>query len=364
MKRRYLIPLCLTLLPGLPLCAHAENTTQELFTQASTGDAQAAKALGVRADGGEREAQRALAMLYVKGSGVPKDYRQAVAWFKKAAAQHDSYSQFYLGTLYHHALGVASDQAQAAFWYTQAAEQGMVQAQANLATLYVEQGFYTLAVPWYREAAAKGDVGSAAGLGRLYASGQGVARSYPESCKWFAQAAEAGYGEAAPQLGNCYAQGLGVVRDDTKAALWYQKASDAGDLESRIHLGDFYAQGRGVKQDDAQALALYQQAAQGNPDRLMDVSLTYLGDDVVQPDYAGASIWAGVVRDRARNEDLRRLAEKTEASARQHLSADEKDRVAGRVHDILSGDGGGGAPLLSPAPDTSPAKDTPPDVMP
>ena len=41
--------------------------------------------------------------MYAKGRGVLKDYKQAAAWYRKAAEQGDSGAQFNLGVMY--ALG-------------------------------------------------------------------------------------------------------------------------------------------------------------------------------------------------------------------------------------------------------------------
>jgi TPR repeat protein len=74
--------------------------------------------------------------MYLNGDGVPQDYAQAAAWFRKAAKQGIATAQNDLGTLYDHGQGMSQDHVQAAIWYRQAAEQNLAEAQYNLGVLY------------------------------------------------------------------------------------------------------------------------------------------------------------------------------------------------------------------------------------
>ena len=55
---------------------------------------------------------------------MPRDYAQAVQWFKKAAAQGHVAAQINLATLYSTGQGVALDYVQAYSWFSQAAKAG------------------------------------------------------------------------------------------------------------------------------------------------------------------------------------------------------------------------------------------------
>jgi hypothetical protein len=59
--------------------------------------------------------------MYVIGQGVPQDYAQAVAWWRKAAEQGEAEAQWRLGYLYFNGSGVPQDFAEAYFWYDLAA---------------------------------------------------------------------------------------------------------------------------------------------------------------------------------------------------------------------------------------------------
>lgn len=80
-------------------------------------------------------AQYSMARRYYTGEGVPKDYALVVAWSRKAAEQGHAGAQNYLGVRYELGEGVAQDYAQALRWYGLAAEQGDATAQNNLGVL-------------------------------------------------------------------------------------------------------------------------------------------------------------------------------------------------------------------------------------
>jgi len=70
---------------------------------------------------GDAKAQNSLGLLYDSGKGVPQDYAQAAAWFRKAADQGYSNAQFNIASLYWNGLGVPKDFSLSAFWYQKAA---------------------------------------------------------------------------------------------------------------------------------------------------------------------------------------------------------------------------------------------------
>ena len=55
-------------------------------------------------------------MMYTQGQGVPQDYVQAAAWFRKAADQGNAPAQAALGVMYAHGQGVPQDYVQAHMW--------------------------------------------------------------------------------------------------------------------------------------------------------------------------------------------------------------------------------------------------------
>jgi len=64
---------------------------------------------------------------------VSKNRPEAIKWFRRAAEQGDTDSQFNLGQFYISGKGVPKDSAEAAKWFRKAAEQGLAVAQYNSA---------------------------------------------------------------------------------------------------------------------------------------------------------------------------------------------------------------------------------------
>ena len=58
-----------------------------------------------RARAGQAEAQYDLGVMHYRGDGVPRDFKQARAWFLKAAAQNFAEARHNLGVMYYHGEG-------------------------------------------------------------------------------------------------------------------------------------------------------------------------------------------------------------------------------------------------------------------
>ena len=80
---------------------------------------------------GLAQAQFNLARLYTAGEGVRRDYKQALYWLRKAAAQDYSPAKNRLGVIYERGEGVPKDLIEAYKWYTLAAEANNISAIAN-----------------------------------------------------------------------------------------------------------------------------------------------------------------------------------------------------------------------------------------
>jgi len=110
---------------------------------------------------GDAQAQTDLGLMYGLGQGVPKDYQEAVKWFRKAAEQGLARAQGSLGSMYAKGRGVPKDYREAVQWYRKAAEQGLAMAQGYLGVMYrLGRGVpkdYVRAYQWFSLAAAQGD---------------------------------------------------------------------------------------------------------------------------------------------------------------------------------------------------------------
>jgi TPR repeat protein len=113
----------------------------------------------VAADQGDADAQFNLGRMYSLGQGVQQDGAEAVAWYRKSAAQNGLDAIYSVGLAYHDGLGVPQDFVAAEQWYRRAAEHGHAAAQLNLGNMFeagegVPQDFVT-AHKWFNLAATR-----------------------------------------------------------------------------------------------------------------------------------------------------------------------------------------------------------------
>ena len=90
-----------------------------------------------RADADDSIAQYERALRYANGEGVPQNYRDAMAWFAKAAANGNDNAQWKLGLGYLKGIGVPHDEPKAVVWFKRAANGGDIRAQSALGELYL-----------------------------------------------------------------------------------------------------------------------------------------------------------------------------------------------------------------------------------
>jgi TPR repeat protein len=186
------------------------------------------------ANAGDLDAQSRLGNLYREGDdATPKDYEQALHWYRLAAEQGDAKAANNLGAMYQHGMGVPADMKEAVKWYRRAAKQGLAVAQWNLAVclLYGSGAKQEVgkAVEWLRKASRQGHLDATAQLGTLYQLGEGVERNIPFAAELHTIAASRGDVESAARLGD-YRQELEAeaVAGNELAALALAKMYDKG----------------------------------------------------------------------------------------------------------------------------------------
>jgi TPR repeat protein len=89
----------------------------------------------VEAGAGDADSEFQLGLCYVNGEGVPRDFVNAVKWFRKAAEQNYAQAQYNLGVSYAKGEGVAKDYVEAYTWWFLAAGQGNEAAKYNMTML-------------------------------------------------------------------------------------------------------------------------------------------------------------------------------------------------------------------------------------
>jgi hypothetical protein len=113
-----------------------------------------------RAHDGDARTQLHVGLLYLRGKGVPQDYREARFWIEKAAQQGLVDAQTRQETLYRDGTGSVHDPELARQWLEKAAGQGHAEAQIRLARLLLADNLHTeniaIARQWLEKAAIQG----------------------------------------------------------------------------------------------------------------------------------------------------------------------------------------------------------------
>ena len=245
---------------------------------------------------GSAEAQAALAWMYLRGEGVPKDATKALEWYEKAATQGYAKAQAALAWMYLRGEGVPKDATKAFEWIQKAVVQGNAEGQDVLGAMYqLGEGVpkdTAKAREWFEKAATQGLAEAQYNLGYMNATGEGVPKDATKAFEWYEKAATQGYAKAQNTLGWIYFQGEGVPKDAGKAREWFEKAAAQGDAIAQDALGSMYWHGEGVPKDAATAFEWYEKAAtQGLANAQGALGWMYWHGEGVPKDAAKAREW-------------------------------------------------------------------------
>jgi len=153
-------------------------------------------ALKTKAADGDPAAQTSLAKMYLQGSQVKVDNKEAAKWLQLAADKNYPDAQAMLGELNQGGSGVPYNLTNAVRLFQLAADGGSVSGQYDLAFLY-EQGIgvkkdEVAAAKWYQLAAEGGDATAQYDIGQRYELGLGVTSNRIQAYKWLMLAANQG----------------------------------------------------------------------------------------------------------------------------------------------------------------------------
>jgi len=102
--------------PGTSIAADKGNTPV-----VTTDQVQKIQSL---AEQGDARAQCGLGIMYSSGEGVPKNYTEALKWYRLSAEQGNAYGQFGLGVMYKNGDGVIANRSMAKEWFGKACDNG------------------------------------------------------------------------------------------------------------------------------------------------------------------------------------------------------------------------------------------------
>jgi hypothetical protein len=211
-------------------------------------------------------AHAAVAHMYARGVGVPRDLELAFQLFQKAARGDHAPSKSYVGYALLTGRGVQRDVPKARFWLSEAAEAGDMNALLQLARSYrapfAEEPDPDRAATLYRDAIIKGSVDAQVALGYMQLNGELGETDGNAALERFRAAAASGSTAAQTALGYAHLTGRGVAQDYRISRQWYERAAEQQHPAALLGLGHLYENGLGVPTDHAKARELYVHAAQ------------------------------------------------------------------------------------------------------
>jgi TPR repeat protein len=213
------------------------------------------------AEQGESEAQYNLGVMYAIGQGVAKNEKRAVEWYLRAAEKNVAKAQYLLGWRYQEGRGVEKNPSRAFKYYQLAAAQNENRALRTLAWMYengegIPEGIENAkeeALKYFHRAAQAGNAYAQFDLGMKYKEGEGLQEDLVRARGLFLTAAQQGNRNAMDYLARMYLNGDGITANPQEAAKWFRGAAEKGDADSQFALGKMYAEGRGVPRDLVQA---------------------------------------------------------------------------------------------------------------
>jgi len=268
------------------------------------------------AEGGDDTGQLSLGTIYLVGQEVPQNPDEAARWLRKAAEQGNGAGQLGIGAIHFMGTGVPQDYLEAYVWLSLAysrlganerqqagsmrdkAAERLTAGQIQEAQRRVRGWKPTMSpstktsVGSVRKEAEQGDATAQFELGAAYRNGRGVSQDYAESVRWYRKAAELGNTAAQLQLGTDYDDGHGVSKDCTEAARWYLKAAEQGSARAQAKLGFLYHDGNGVPKNEAEALRWLRKAAeQGDAGGQMYIGTEYFKGEGLPRDSLAGYMW-------------------------------------------------------------------------
>ncbi|HEY1661133.1 MAG TPA: tetratricopeptide repeat protein [Verrucomicrobiae bacterium] len=197
---------------------------------------------------GYAPAQTGLASCYAHGTGVQQDYGAALQWYGKAAAQGDPLAQYSLGYACAHGIGTTTNFDEAVTYWQKAAAQGQVLAQYALGQFYLYGAYsgdtnhinYATAAQWLNKAATRGYLPAMGTMGYMYQFGVGVKHDWQQALRWTRPAALRGDPTAEDDLGLMYENAnAGLSRDLVQAYKWFLLSSEQGDAGGKHDVIEF-----------------------------------------------------------------------------------------------------------------------------
>ena len=145
------------------------------------------------------------------------------------AESGDVDAQFRVASAYDSGKGAPRNGGEAMKWYLMAAERGHAEAQNSVGSGLQAEKRYEEALPWYEKASTQGHALATNNLAYLYDLGLGVKQDRRKGFELYSRAADLGWAEAMWNIANMYGAGQFGQPDLVAACTWIVRAQRFAD---------------------------------------------------------------------------------------------------------------------------------------
>ncbi len=225
-------------------------------------------------------AQALLGGIYADSSSKFFNAKKAFDYTYKAAKNGWDDSFISLAMFYMDGIVVKKDYQRAKEILEYALSASIRNANAVLGSLYCNEGFeeydYQVGVEYLKEAINLGETLANYDLGWCYYLGDGTAQDYKKAFQCFQEASYTGYPPAIRKLGLCYRLGHGVEQNDEEAFKCFQKGAQKDDVGCLFYEALCYSDGLGTEQDYKKAISSYEKVIEISGDATAEYNLALL----------------------------------------------------------------------------------------
>lgn len=166
----------------------------------------------------------ALVLIHAEVASAEQRVSPEINALMRQAEAGDTNAQFRVATAYDSGQGAPRDGKEAMRWYLKAAENGHAEAQNSVGSGLQAAKRFKEALPWYERASAQRHALATNNLAYLYDLGLGVSQDRRRAFELYSRAADLGWAESMWNIANMYGAGqLGSV-DMFLACVWTMRA--------------------------------------------------------------------------------------------------------------------------------------------
>jgi uncharacterized protein len=237
----------------------------------------------LQGDANDAAAMVLVAELHRQGLGTRRDLTEAASWYRLAHLRGERNATYSLALMTLRGDGIPRDEARGRELLTQAAVLGVPAAQHDLALLLLGTGQPADAAEAVRllDLAAKADLAEAQhALAVLLTEGRGAPADLPRAAELLRKAAAVFHEPSEIALAIMMFNGQGIEKDEIGAADLFTRAALRGNAIAQNRLARIFASGRGRTRDGVEAAAWHLVAtAQGRADPELDPLLRQLSPE-------------------------------------------------------------------------------------